>query len=298
MSYPSDAVRIARAEIGYKEKRTNTNLDQKTASNDGGGNYTKYARDLDAIKYFNGSKNGFDWCAVWVCWIIVQMYGDGTSARSALYQPNAKYNCGAGCTPQAGYYRENNAFYTSPKIGDQIFFGSVGDEGHTGIVVEVLDDQVLTIEGNVQNQVMLVSHSINDKTIVGYGRPRYESDDPFAVHVVQKGDTLNAIAEQYDTTAEDIARENDITDPNMITVGTVLVFKKGDGQWHTNDVFAQYGDTGMAVKIIQALLLKRGFDLVYDGYFGAETRSAVMAWQNSQQITVDGIVGDETIETL
>ena len=111
-------------------------------------------------------------------------------------------------------------------------------------------------------------------------------------------DTLNKIADLFDVKPEDIAKENNIADPNLITVGTVLVFHKGDGQWHTNDIFAQYGDTGMSVKIIQALLLKRGLDLVYDGIFGAETRSAVMAWQNSQQITVDGIVGDETLETL
>ncbi len=298
MSYPSDVVRIARNEIGYHEKRTNANLDKKTAPNDGAGNYTKYARDLDAISYFNGKKQGYDWCAVHFCWDIVQTLGDGMSARSALYQPNAKYNCGAGCTPQAQYYRENNAFYTAPKVGDQIFYGKTGDEAHTGLVIEVSDGSVYTIEGNVQNQVMLLAHSITDKSIVGYGRPRYEKDDPCAVHVVKKGDTLNAIAEMYDTTAEKIAAENDISDPNLITVGTVLVFHKGDGKWHTNDIFAQYGDTGMAVKIIQALLLKRGLDLVYDGVFGAETRSAVMAWQNSQQITVDGIVGDETISTL
>lgn len=298
MSFPSDAIRIARAEIGYHEKLTNANLDYKTASNDGGGNYTKYARDLDAIGYFNGKKQGYDWCAVFFCWVIEQMLGDGTSARSALYQPNAKYNCGAGCTPQAQYYRENNAFYTSPKVGDQIFYGSVGDEGHTGLVAEVGDNYVITIEGNVQNQVMVISHAITDKSIVGYGRPRYENGDPYAVHVVQKGDTLNKIAEMFDTTADAIARENDIADPNMITAGTVLIFKKGDGKWHTSDIFAQYRDSGLNVKIIQALLINRGLDLVYDGYFGAETRSAVMAWQTSQQITVDGIVGDETLNTL
>lgn len=298
MAHPSDIVRIAKVEIGYHEKLSARNLDQKTASNDGGGNFTKFARDLDSISYFNGKKQGYEWCALFVCWNMVQALGDGLSARSALYQPNAKYNCGAGCTPQAQYYRENNAFYTAPKVGDQIFYGKTGDEAHTGLVIEVSDGSVYTIEGNVQNQVMLLAHSITDKSIVGYGRPRYQSDDPCAVHVVKKGDTLNAIAEMYDTTAERIAAENDITDPNLITVGTVLVFHKGDGQWHTNDIFAQYGDTGMSVKIIQALLLKRGLDIVYDGYFGAETRSAVMAWQSSQQITVDGIVGDETLETL
>ena len=167
MSYPSDVVRIARNEIGYHEKRTNANLDKKTAPNDGAGNYTKYARDLDAISYFNGKKQGYDWCAVFYCWLIEQTLGDGMSARSALYQPNAKYNCGAGCTPQAQYYRENNAFYTAPKVGDQIFYGKTGDEAHTGLVIEVSDGSVYTIEGNVQNQVMhlqIVLEELRDDT--------------------------------------------------------------------------------------------------------------------------------------
>ena len=38
----------ARAEIGYIEKDTNAQLDDKTA-NAGDGNWNKYARDLDAL---------------------------------------------------------------------------------------------------------------------------------------------------------------------------------------------------------------------------------------------------------
>lgn len=297
MPYPSDLIKIAREEIGYHEKATNADLDSKTA-NSGAGNYTKYARDLDKINFFNGRKQGYDWCAVYYDALHVYTLGDGTSARSALYQPNPKYNCGAGCTQQAQYYRENNAFYTAPQAGDQIFYGVAGDEAHTGLVVEVTGDEVVTIEGNVRNQVMLLRHSIKDKSIVGYGRPRYQKDDPCAVHVVVAGDTLDQIAEEYGTTAEKIAQENGIENPNMIRVGEVLVFKKGDKKWTTDDVYCRFGDSGTAVKMLQALLIHRGLSVVYDGYFGAETRSAVMVWQRSAGITVDGIVGDETIATL
>ena len=297
MSYPSDIVRIAREEIGYKEKRSNADLDSKTG-NAGAGNFTKYARDLDAIQYFNTPKQGFDWCAVFFNWCTVQLYGDGLTARAAQYQPNPKYNCGAGCTQQASYYRKNNAFFTEPQTGDQIFYGTAGDEAHTGLVIEVSDRSVTTIEGNVNNEVELRIHSINDKSIVGYGRPKYEKGDPCAVYVVRAGDTLDKIADEYDTTAAEIAEQNGISNPNVITVGTVLVFRKGTKEWHTTDIFCQYGDRNKAVNVVQALLLKRGLSLTYDGYFGAETRSAVMSWQRSQGITVDGIVGDETIATL
>lgn len=297
MAYPSDVIRTAKAEIGYHEKASAKDLDSKTG-NSGANNFTKYARDLDKISYFNGRKQGFDWCAVWFDAMQVYTLGDGASARSALYQPNPKYNCGAGCTQQAQYYREANAFYTSPQAGDQIFYGVAGDEAHTGLVVEVTGDEVVTIEGNVRNQVMLLRRKIADKNIVGYGRPRYQKDDPCAIHVVVAGDTLDKIAEDYGTTAEKIAEQNDIINPNMIRVGEVLVFKKSTEKWTTDDVFCRFGDSGTAVKMLQALLIHRGLDLVYDGYYGAETRSAVMIWQRAAGITVDGIVGDETLRTL
>lgn len=39
-------IEVAKAEVGYKEKASNSNLDDKTA-NAGSNNYTKYARDFD-----------------------------------------------------------------------------------------------------------------------------------------------------------------------------------------------------------------------------------------------------------
>lgn len=299
MPYPSDLIKIAREEIGYHEKATNADLDSKTA-NSGAGNWTKYSRDLDAIGFFNTKKNGpfGEWCAIINCWEEYKLRGSGEAARAALYQPEPRYNCGAGCTQQAGYFRQNNAFFTSPMVGDWIFFGAAGNEAHTGRVVEVSDKRVYTIEGNVRNEVLLLSYDIDDKNIVGYGRPKYDANDPNAVHVVKTGDTLDKIAAEYDTTAAAIAKENGISNPNFITSGTVLVFKKGTKEWHTSDVFCQYGDRNKAVSVIQALLLIRGLSLTYDGYFGAETRSAVMTWQRSKGITVDGIVGEETLRTL
>ena len=53
---------LARSEIGYHEKSSNYGLDDKTA-NSGSGNWTKYARDLDALgTFYNGGKNGYMWC--------------------------------------------------------------------------------------------------------------------------------------------------------------------------------------------------------------------------------------------
>ena len=74
MSKPSDIVNIALAELGYKEKASNASLDDKTA-NAGSNNWTKYARDLAAAGYYNGNKNGFAWCDVFVDWCFFKAYG-------------------------------------------------------------------------------------------------------------------------------------------------------------------------------------------------------------------------------
>ena len=48
---------IALGEVGYLEKASKSNLDDKTA-NAGSANITKYARDLASVSYFNGTSKG------------------------------------------------------------------------------------------------------------------------------------------------------------------------------------------------------------------------------------------------
>ncbi|ERK31081.1 peptidoglycan-binding domain-containing protein [Clostridium intestinale] len=61
------------------------------------------------------------------------------------------------------------------------------------------------------------------------------------------------------------------------------------------------GSTGQGVKEIQSILIGLGYDLGSwgaDGDFGSKTDEAVRAFQRKQGITVDGIVGPETIGRL
>ena len=166
-------VALAEQEIGYREKATNSQLNDKTA-NAGSGNYTKYAAYFDAARseeeFYNGRKNGFDWCDMFNDWLHCQAWGLDLGRR-VLYQPLR--SCGAGCAWSASYYRENGAWFTTPKVGDQIFFGPKGDESHTGIVAELTEDRVITIEGNANNMVMKRSYARSYTNIAGYGRPNY-----------------------------------------------------------------------------------------------------------------------------
>lgn len=181
----SKVIEIATAEIGYLEKKSNSQLDSKTA-NAGYGNYTKYARDLDAIPgFYNGKKNGFAWCDVFVDWCFVKAFGT-SAAKALLCQPDK--SCGAGCGFSANYFKQHGRFHKSnPKPGDQIFFiDSDGDVGHTGLVYKVDSLYVYTIEGNTSTQAGVIangggvfkkSYAINYNRIYGYGRPAYDAEE-------------------------------------------------------------------------------------------------------------------------
>ena len=174
MSKASEVVAIALSQIGYKEKASNKNLDDNTA-NAGSANWTKYARDLYAAKYYNGNKNGFAWCDVFVDWCFFKAYG-ATEGQRIECQTG---DCGAGCTFSMRYYQAKGRFDSTPKVGDQIFFRYSGTSGadHTGIVVEVTSFQIVTVEGNSGNQVKKNTYARNNSSIIGYGHPLYDETD-------------------------------------------------------------------------------------------------------------------------
>ena len=176
----SKVIAVAVAEIGYKEKKSNAQLDDK-AANAGSGNYTKYARDFDQKypKWYNGKKNGYAWCDMFVDWCFLTAYGYENALR-LLCQPEK--SAGAGCTYSLRYYKNKGQFHTSgPKPGDQIFFGtSLDNSTHTGIVEKVTAQKVFTIEGNTSDQVARRNYALTNSRILGYGRPAYDAVQPTA----------------------------------------------------------------------------------------------------------------------
>ena len=171
----SKVLAVAAGEIGYKEKKSNAQLDDKTA-NAGSGNYTKYARDFDQKypKWYNGKKNGYAWCDMFVDWCFLTAYGYENALR-LLCQPER--SAGAGCTYSLRYYKNKGQFHTSgPKPGDQIFLGtSQSNSTHTGIVEKVTAQKVFTIEGNTSDQVARRNYALTNSRILGYGRPAYDA---------------------------------------------------------------------------------------------------------------------------
>ena len=168
-------ISVAVAEIGYHEKASNAALEDKSV-NSGAGNYTKYARDFDQKypNWYNGKKNGYAWCDMFVDWCFLTAFGYQNALR-LLCQPER--SAGAGCTYSLGYFRNKGQFFTcNPKPGDQVFFGTgVNNSTHTGIVEKVEGGTVYTIEGNTSDMVARRKYPLTSNQIIGYGRPSYDA---------------------------------------------------------------------------------------------------------------------------
>lgn len=271
MGYTASAlIKIAEAEVGYLEKKTNSSLDSKTA-NAGYNNYTKYARDLYKAGYYNGNKNGYPWCDVFhdhCHWIAA-----GKDAKEAQRVTCQTGPYGAGCIYSARYYRNAGRFYTTPQVGDQIFFGTKGNESHTGIVYKVDANKVYTIEGNTSSEAGVVanggavrkkSYSLSYSKIVGYGRPKYDAEP------VKKEEPKKVETQKADTNKE------------VCTVEIKILRK---------------GDKGNVVKAMQILLAGNGCKCGVsgaDGSFGPATLEALKKYQAKKKLKVDGVCGSTT----
>lgn len=127
----------AQAEIGYMEKQSNAQLDDKN-TNVGDGNYTKYWRDLKPIY------QGQPWCAVFVSWIMYKTFGLETAKKLLKHENDFPY---VYCPTLGARFTK----YANPQRGDIVIFYRNGTFAHTGIVTKVEGDKFYTIEGNTSN---------------------------------------------------------------------------------------------------------------------------------------------------
>ncbi len=158
---------LARKYIGYKEKASNNDL-YSFEGNAGKGNYTIFQAELDAARFWNNAKQGYEWCTSFVAWCFWRTAG--IEAKQILCLTG---DYGASCTAWAGYYKAAGRLFTKPKVGDQYFQrGSDGAPCHTGLVESVSGITFTTIEGNAGNMVKRVQRKL-DGTVYGFGRPYY-----------------------------------------------------------------------------------------------------------------------------
>lgn len=134
-------IATAKAEIGYLEKRSNANLDDKTA-NAGSGNYTKYWRDVYP------SYQAQPWCACFVSWCMMKTFGLETAKKLLKHWPYVY------CPTLGTLFTKNS----NPKVGDIVIFYRNGEFAHTGLVINVNGDQFTTIEGNTSGGSTIIAN--------------------------------------------------------------------------------------------------------------------------------------------
>lgn len=134
-------IQIAKNEVGYLEKASNSQLDSKTA-NAGSNNYTKYWRDVKP------SYQGQPWCAGFVSWCFMKAFGQEKAKELLKHWPYVY-------CPTLGNLFTRNA---NPKIGDIVIFYHNGTFTHTGIVTAVIGDRFYTIEGNTSGASGIIAN--------------------------------------------------------------------------------------------------------------------------------------------
>lgn len=164
---------IAEAEVGYLEKKSNSQLDDKTA-NAGSNNYTKYWRDI-AIGY-----QGQAWCNCFINWVFTKAFTEATAKKLLCSENGWSFY-----TPtSASYFKTRSQWHTSgAKVGDIIYFKNSTRIHHVGLVYKVDDTKVYTIEGNTSGGSSVIangggvckkSYLKTNAAIAGYGRPNYD----------------------------------------------------------------------------------------------------------------------------
>lgn len=174
-------VAMMRAWVGYHEKASNAYLTD-FKKNNGGNNWTIFAKILDQVKFYNTLKNGFEWCDIFFDACMFFCFGLDLMQKMTG-QTKGVYNEGAGVGASASYYKKMGRWFTYPEPGDQTFFKKNGVLVHTGGVVEVKDGKVYVSEGNTSDgtdfcaagyTVAIKRYDLNDPKIAGYGRPKWE----------------------------------------------------------------------------------------------------------------------------
>lgn len=155
--YAEKVVATAVGEIGYKET---------------GNNITKYAAyfDKNYPDFYNTKKQGAEYCDIFVDYCVMVNCDSEKEAEYVLCQPSK--SCGAGCRFSYDYYKAKGRTGKEPKIGAQVFFGS-SKPTHTGIVVELIGDSFVSVEGNSDNMVKRHTYKNTSSKVYGFGYPRY-----------------------------------------------------------------------------------------------------------------------------
>lgn len=245
--------------VGYLEKKSNKNLEDKTA-NAGTNNFTIFGKKYD--EYMGSKLNGQAWCAMFISVCFVEAFG--LSKAKELLCGNLYAYCPYGMKA----FKDKGQLHTTPKKGDIVFFLKSGVAKHTGFVYKVSGNKIYTIEGNTSGASGVVangggvckkSYTVNSN--MRFGRPKYTAE--------------TSTAKKYSGTFPVLPERG--------------YYKNGDGIVTLTNYPTQ-------IKRLQQLLnWAIDANLEVDGEFGDKTEAAVMVFQKKYGLEVDGEFGKESL---
>lgn len=275
----SKLIALAATYIGYKE---------------GSNNWNQFASNSDLVKMYGWNPQNQPWCDIYVDVCFIECFGL-EMACAMTYQPVGRGS--AACATSAGYYKNNGAWFTTPQVGDQIFFYSGGGINHTGIVESVSGNTVTTIEGNTSDSVARRTYTIGSSYIAGYGRPKYElvADGAATAPVTQQATTA-----QQTTSALKYSASN----PPLVCMMTQSTCYRGTSTmaikgvlWHStganNPWLKRYVQPDDNVSNKAALLAKIGTNTNRNDWNHIEVQAGLNAWIGR---LADGTVA--TVQTM
>ena len=255
---------IAKNEEGYVEKKSNSQLDSKTA-NAGSANYTKYWRDIEP------SYQGQPWCAAFVSWCFMKAFGLEKAKKLLKHWPYVY-------CPTLGNLFTRNA---NPKIGDIVIFYHNGTFTHTGLFTAVIGDRFYTIEGNTSGASGIIANGggVCAKSYLNSQMPGTKFCTP-----------------DYSIVSDASApAKPENTSSNTTQIGEKYMFEPKT---------VKAGDKNTSVLLLQEILRARGFkgkdkkELDLDRSAGDNTIYALKQYQKSRGLEADGICGTATWNDL
>ena len=182
---------IAEADEGYLEKKSNAQLDSKTA-NAGYNNWTKFGRDYDLRMYGKTPVlNGQAWCAIGLSdWAYRAGIGPD------IIPPHASCSDGISKFKKLGTWYPKSGY--TPKRGDIIYYTNDGTSPvHVGLVLNVAGGRAYTIECNTSGGTELEAnggcvakknYALTYNRILGYVSPKYAEDKPIEKPIKRQED--------------------------------------------------------------------------------------------------------------
>lgn len=237
---------------------------------EGYNNYNKYAPKWTEAGGWNVQNQ--PWCDVFVDVAFIECFGIDYASR-LTYQPKGGFS--ALCSASASFYKNNGAWFSTPAVGDQIFFNVSGGINHTGIVVGVTGGMVTCVEGNSSDTVRKNTYALGNSYINGFGRPNWDL---------------------FEDGSESDTEPSPSTEPEPPKVETCSVTL-------TLPVI-KYGDCSMWVKLVQTALIGRGFSVGWygaDGEYGQQTKIGLYEFQKKNADKCgepDCICGERTWKAL